>query len=108
MNHEPVEAMSLIAPRSKATVLGKRMVEKLKEVLPRQQFSVPIQATIGGSIVARVTLPAMRKDVTSGLYGGDVTRKRKVLEKQKKGKKKLAGQGSVEIPPEAYIALFKR
>lgn len=108
VNHEPVEAMSLIAPRTKAASLGRRMVERLKEVLPKQLFAVPIQAAVGGTIVARETLPAMRKDVTGHLYGGDVTRKKKLLAKQKKGKKKLAGKGTVDIPAEAYIALFRR
>lgn len=108
VNHEPIEAMSLIAPRTKATSLGRRMVERLKDVLPKQLFAVPIQAAVGGTIVARETLPARGKDVTGHLYGGDVTRKRKLLEKQKKGKKKLAGKGTVDIPAEAYIALFRR
>jgi len=108
VNHEPVEAMSLITPRAKAEQVGRRMVERLKLVLPKQLFAVPLQATVGGTIVARETLPALRKDVTGHLYGGDVTRKKKLLAKQKKGKKKLAGKGTVDIPAEAYVALFKR
>ncbi|MEX1112505.1 MAG: translation elongation factor 4 [Candidatus Andersenbacteria bacterium] len=108
LNEEPVEALSVIVPRTKAEAVGRRATEKLKELLPRQLFALPIQAAVGGKIVARETLPAMRKDVTAGLYGGDVTRKRKVLEKQKKGKKKMATTGSVEIPPEAYIAMLKK
>lgn len=84
------------------------MAEKLKTVIPRQLFAIPIQAVIGGKVVARETLGAMRKDVTGYLYGGDVTRKKKLLEKQKKGKKKLASKGSVEIPPSAYIEVLKR
>lgn len=108
VNHEIVEALSMVVARNKAGSLGRRVVSRLKDVLPRQLFSVPIQAAIGGTVIARETLPAMRKDVTGHLYGGDVTRKKKLLEKQKKGKKKLAGSGSVIIPPEAYLAVFKR
>jgi len=108
INEEPMEALSMIVPRKKAEGIGRRVVKKLKELLPKQQYPLPLQAVIGGSIIARETLSAMRKDVTSGLYGGDVTRKRKVLEKQKKGKKKLRSQGSVDIPPDTYIKLLKR
>lgn len=108
INEEVVEALSTITPRSKAERMGRRMAEKLKNVIPRQLFAVPIQAAIGGKIVARETLAAMRKDVTGHLYGGDVTRKRKLLEKQKKGKKKLASRGQVDIPPSAYIDVLKR
>lgn len=108
INHEPVEALSVIVPRAKAEALGRRMVEKLKTVIPPQLFAVPIQAAIGGKVIARETLSALRKDVTSGLYGGDYSRKRKHLEKQKKGKKKLAAAGSVQIPPQAYISVLKR
>jgi GTP-binding protein LepA len=108
VNHEPVEALAMVVARSKAESIGRRMVEKIKAVVPRQLFAVPVQATVGGKILARETLPAMRKDVTDYLYGGDVTRKRKLLEKQKKGKKKMAGTGSVDIPPEAYLKLFRR
>jgi len=108
VNHNVVEALSLIVARKKAEAVGKRIVHKLKDVVPRQLFAVPIQAAIGGTVVARDTLSAMRKDVTAGLYGGDVTRKRKVLEKQKKGKQKLAKGGVVEIPADAYLAIFKK
>lgn len=108
INHEPIEALSVIVPRHKAERVGRRATEKLKEILPRQLYALPIQAAVGGKVVARETLPAMRKDVTGHLYGGDVTRKRKLLEKQKRGKKRLATHGSVEIPPEAYIAMLKK
>ncbi len=108
INDEPVEALSVIVPRKVAEKVGRRTVEKLKSILPRQLFAVPLQAAIGGKIIARETLPAMRKDVTGYLYGGDVTRKRKLLEKQKKGKKRLATHGSIEIPPEAYIKMLRR
>jgi GTP-binding protein LepA len=108
INHEVAEALSVIVPRQKAESIGRRMVEKLKDVIPRQLFTLPLQAAIGGKVIARETLGALRKDVTGYLYGGDYSRKRKLLEKQKKGKKKLASVGSVEIPPEAYIAVLKR
>lgn len=108
INEEIVEALSVIVPRSKTEKIGRQIVDKLKNVIPKQLFAVPLQAAVGGKVVARETLSAMRKDVTAKLYGGDVTRKRKLLEKQKKGKKKMASGGSVEIPPQAYIAMLKR
>ncbi|MDP3996941.1 MAG: translation elongation factor 4 [bacterium] len=108
VNHETVEALSVIVARSRSEAIGRRMVKKLKEVIPRQLFAIPIQAAIGGNIIARETLPAMRKDVTGYLYGGDVTRKRKLLEKQKKGKKRMGQQGKVKIPTQAYLAVLKR
>lgn len=108
LNHEPAEALSVIIPRHKAEAVGRRLVEKLKNVIQKQLFAIPIQAAVGGNVVARETVSAMRKDVTAKLYGGDVTRKRKLLDKQKKGKKKLSTSGSVQIPPEAYIQLLKR
>lgn len=108
INDEPVEALSVIVPRAKAERVGRRMAEKLKTAIPKQLFAIPIQAAIGGKIVARETLSALRKDVTGYLYGGDVTRKKKLLSKQKKGKKKLAAQGRVDIPPSAYIEVLKR
>lgn len=107
---EPVEALSTLVWKDEAHRVGKQIVEKLKDTLPRQQFTLKIQAAIGGKIVAGERLSALRKDVTAKLYGGDVTRKRKLLEKQKKGKKKMMamGKGSVDIPPEAYMAVLKR
>jgi GTP-binding protein LepA len=108
VNHEPVPALATIVPRASAESEGRRIVSRLKEVMPRQQFAVPLQAAVGGNVVARETLPALRKNVTGHLYGGDVTRKRKLLEKQKKGKKRLAASGSVTIPPEAYLKVLKR
>ncbi len=107
---EPVEALATIVWRDEAFKTGKAIVKKLKETLPRQMFALKIQAAIGGKVIAAERLSAMRKDVTAKLYGGDVTRKRKLLEKQKKGKKKMMamGAGKVDIPPEAYIAVLKR
>lgn len=105
---EPVEALATIVYRDTAQEVGRRIVQSLKKVLPRQMFEVKIQAAIGGKIVASEHLPAMRKDVTAKLYGGDVTRKNKLLEKQKKGKKKMKAMGKVDIPPEAFLAVLKK
>lgn len=104
----PVEALTSLVYRDEAHRIGKRIVAKLKDVLPRQQFVIKIQAAVGGKIVAGEKLSALRKDVTAKLYGGDVTRKRKLLDKQKKGKKRMAQGGKVEIPQEAYLAVLKR
>jgi GTP-binding protein LepA len=105
---EKVEAFSRIVPREKAFSEGKRTVEKLKQSLPKQNFQIALQAAIGGKIIARETIKAFRKDVIAKLYGGDVSRKKKLLEKQKKGKKKMKNIGRVAIPSEAFLAVLKR
>lgn len=107
VNHEPVEGLAQIIPMEHAEEFGRKFVEKLKEAIPRQNIPVPIQAAIGGKIIARETVAAYRKDVTAKLYGGDVTRKNKLLEKQKKGKKRMRRFGSVDIPQEAFLAVLK-
>ncbi|MDP2671876.1 MAG: translation elongation factor 4 [bacterium] len=104
---EPVDALSQIVIKKKADEVGKKLVEKLKETIPRQNFEVSIQAVVGGKILARADVPAFRKDVTSKLYGGDVTRKNKLLDKQKKGKKRMKQFGRVEIPQEAFLSVLK-
>ncbi len=105
---EPVEALAALLPREESQRTGRSIVEKLKESLPRQSFEVKLQAAIGGKVIASERLSAYRKDVLAKMSGGDVTRKRKLLEKQKAGKKRMAGQGSVDIPPETYLAVLRR